>query len=97
MPNIRTLERNRFSILTDNLTKCYACPNPKLHINEVYEGAKRIASMKYGCCIPLCYDCHYRFHHDRQFALKFKKECQKQFIKTYPDLDFISIFHRNYL
>ena len=97
MSKIRTLERKRFSILTNDLNHCYVCGKPKQHINEIYEGAKRISSMKYGCCIPMCFECHKRFHNDRQFALIYKSECQKQFNKEYPDLDFISIFHRNYL
>lgn len=97
MNKIKRLERMRFSIITKDLTKCYVCKAPKNDIHEIYEGAKRITSMKYGCCLPVCRKCHMRFHNDREFALQYKRLFQKAFNHYYPTLDFVSLFHINYL
>lgn len=92
---LNKLEKNRTSILTDDLEHCYICRMPRHHLHEVYEGSKRIASMKYGCVIPLCSRCHTLIHNDRQLALIYKKQMQEKFEEIYDD-DFISIFFRNY-
>jgi hypothetical protein len=100
MPKIKTLERKRFSILTDDLTHCYVCTRPKQQLHEVFYGKNRKNSMIYGCVVPLCYECHEGnngVHHNPDLNLKLRKECQKRFNKVYPDLDFISIFYENYL
>lgn len=97
MSKITRLERMRFSILTKDLTKCYVCLAPKDDIHEVYEGARRIASMKYGCCLPVCRQCHRRFHSDRQFALIYKRMFQIEFEKIYSKDKFIEVFKRSYL
>ncbi|HAB66605.1 MAG TPA: hypothetical protein DCE23_04475 [Firmicutes bacterium] len=91
-------ERNRYSIIYKNLTSCAICSS-KIGIekNEVFEGAKRGASMKYGFIIPLCSTCHKRFHSDRQFALSIKRQFQKEFEKIHSREEFLDIIHRNYL
>lgn len=48
------LEKNRFSILTDNLEKCYFCKNKKMELHEVFRGRNRQKSMKWGLVIPIC-------------------------------------------
>lgn len=97
MNKIKTLERKRFSILTDDLTRCYVCGKPKLHLHEIYEGARRIPSMEYGCCLPVCFKCHQRFHSDRDFAIIYKKLFQVEFEKLYSKEKFIEVFKRSYL
>ena len=97
MSKITRLERNRFSILTTDMDHCYVCGAYKQDIHEIYEGSKRIASMKNGCCLPVCRKCHQRFHNDRDFALVYKKLFQKKFEEVYPDVDFLTIFYKNYL
>jgi hypothetical protein len=92
-----SLERKRFSILTKDLTRCYICGLPKQDIHEIYEGAKRIASMKHGCCLPVCRTHHILLHNDRSFALKYKEMCQKEFEKNSTRENFIKIFKRSYL
>lgn len=95
--NIRTLERNRKSILTDDLTRCYLCGKPKNHLHEVFFGKNRINSMKWGCVVPLCASCHRKVHSSWELDHELKKVCQKRFIEVYEGVDFSSIFHRNYL
>lgn len=97
MSKITRLERMRYSILTNDLTKCFICKNSKDDIHEVYEGARRIPSMKYGCCIPVCRSCHRKLHDDYDFALPYKQLCQKKFEELFSKDKFLEVFKRNYL
>lgn len=90
------LERNRFSILTDNLDYCIICGQKKQDLNEIYPGRNRQNSMKYGCVIPMCRNCHTKYTNDRNLQLYWMKLCQKKFNEIYEE-DFLSIFRRNYL
>lgn len=97
---IKQLEKMRFSILTNDLTKCYLCGKSKNHLHEVFYGKNRVNSMKWGCVAPLCYECHQGnngVHNNHEIDITLKKICQKKFIETYPDVDFLSIFHKNYI
>ena len=97
MNKIKQLEKNRFSILTNDLTTCYLCGRPKNHLHEIFFGKNRINSMIYGCVAPLCFYCHEKVHKNEQLNIMLKEKCQKKFIETYPDKDFLSIFHKNYI
>ena len=100
MNKIKKLEQMRFSILTKDLTTCYLCGKPKNHLHEIYFGKNRINSMKWGCVVPLCYSCHQGsngVHHNIEVDIILKKECQKKFQETYPKVDFLEIFHKNYI
>lgn len=95
--NIAKLERDRFSILTNDLTKCIICENKKEHLHEVFPGRNRSNSMKYGCVIPLCSKHHREIHENIELTNYYKILAQQRFIETYPYLSFIEIFKRNYL
>ena len=94
------LEKNRKSILTNDLSRCFVCGRPRQELHEIYFGKNRINSMKYNCVVPLCYE-HHRgntgVHHNHQLDMRLKQLCQKQFVVSYPNLDFMSIFFKNYL
>ena len=45
------LERNRFSILTNDLDHCIICGDKKDHLHEVFFGRNRTNSIKYGLVI----------------------------------------------
>lgn len=96
---ITKLERNRFSILTNNLNKCIisSCENKKEHLHEVFPGRNRSNSMKYGCVIPLCAKHHREIHENIELSTYYKILAQQKFIKVYPYLNFVEIFKRNYL
>ena len=94
---LRKLEKERYSVLTSDLETCYICGNRKQHIHEVFEGRNRQKSMIYGFCLPLCFQCHYKIHNDREMAIYYKKICQKEFEKKNTREEFIKIFRRNYL
>lgn len=100
MNKISRLEKMRFSILTKDLTKCYLCGRPKDHLHEIYFGKNRINSMKWGCVAPLCHECHVGekgVHNNFELDQKLKQKCQLKFQKEYPEIDFLSIFHKNYI
>lgn len=93
----------RFSILQNEMTKCYVCGTTNnLHIHEVFYGtANRQKSIKYGCCVSLCANHHNLsnegVHFNKALDLEIKKKMQKRFNEVYPDLDFLKIFGKNYL
>lgn len=92
------LEKNRFSVFTDNLDKCYLCPNKKDHLHELIAGRNRQNSMKYGFVLPICWKCHERYQNDAIFNNKWYIICQKYFedhIGTRDD--FISIFRESWI
>lgn len=93
------LEKNRFSILTNDLSKCYICGMPRQELHEIYFGKNRTNSMLYGCVVPLCYE-HHRgnkgVHNNHDLDLKLKQICQQKFESIYP-IPFIDIFFKNYL
>lgn len=90
------LERERFSIITDDLTRCIVCGMPKQDLNEIFPGRNRQNSMKWGLVIPMCRKCHTEYTNNREMQLYWMKLGQEIFKKTY-DIDFIEIFKRNYI
>lgn len=92
---LNKLEKNRTSILTNDLEHCYICGMKKNHLHEVYFGKNRQNSMKWGCVVPLCFNCHTRIHNDIILDTELKIKMQDKFEEVY-DIGFISIFHRNY-
>lgn len=99
---LRKLEANRYSIMTNNLDKCYLCfgvdnCDCNIDIHEIYGGANRQISMQNGFCIPLC-----RYHHslitrDNASSLILKKQCQKKFEETHTREEFMCLVGKNYL
>ena len=94
-------EKQRYSIIYKDLTKCCVegCLTPYYNVekNEVYEGAKRSASIKHGFVCPLCKIHHDQFHNDREFALIYKKMFQRKFEETHSREEFLRIIYCNYL
>lgn len=91
------LERNRFSLFTDDLEHCIICNKKKKHMHEIFCGRNRRNSMRYGLCLPICELCHNKYQNDAVFNLKWHKKGQAMFNKTYPNLKFEDIFKKNYL
>lgn len=96
---LRNLERNRYSVFYDDLTRCMNCGSeyqPTLH--EIFEGRNRINSMKYGFVLPLCLGCHRELQENTEFNDKWKQEAQMYFeTRIGTREDFLEIFRRNYL
>lgn len=94
---LRKLENNRYSILTNDLTRCYICKRPKEDIHEIYGGANRIVSIKNGLCIPICRICHYNATNDNEFSLQLKQICQMKYEETHTREEWFGLIGRNYL
>lgn len=91
-------EKHRHSIIYQDLTKCAICPQKRdIEINEVYEGSFRQRSIDNGMCIPLCHNCHSRFHNDSEFNLDIKVKFEKEYLKTHSTEDFIKLFGQDYI
>lgn len=92
------LERNRFSLFSNEKTKCYFCGSTyKLTWHEIFSGRNRRNSMKYGLCLRMCLKCHRKYQEDKNFNEVWHVRGQKKFNDVYPDLDFVEIFGKNYL
>lgn len=86
------LEKNRFSIITDNLEKCYFCSNKKMELHEAFRGRNRQKSMKWGLVVPICKECHIRITKDKEFSKVLENKAKKIFIKKYSKEKFIEEF-----
>ena len=91
------LEKNRKSIITEDLTHCIICGNLKQHLHEVFYGRNRLNSIKYGMVMPICFNCHKTIHNNIDMDMYYKMLFQKEYEKTHTRDEFISIFYKNYL
>ena len=93
------LERNRFSILTNDLEHCIICGAKKDHLHEIFFGRNRANSIKYGLVIPLCSLHHIEMHKNKEWQEYWHIIAQKRFMEYYHKSsdDFIGIFKINYL
>lgn len=88
--------------IISNERECLVCKTPyNLHKHHIYEGtANRKKSEKYGCWCYLCAKHHNLsnegVHFNKALDKKLKKYAQSKFEETYPELDFMKIFGRNY-
>lgn len=96
---LANLEKNRFSIFTDNLNICMFCGMKATDLNEIFRGRNRQNSMKYGAVIPLCRRCHCKITDNYNLEMKWKIKGQEKIMNYYSMNieEFINIFGRNYL
>ena len=94
---LKKLEKNRHSILTDDMNHCIICEQWGVDINEIFMGRNRKNSMKYGLCIPLCRKHHEEYHIDRKMQLYWMKIGQTYFVNKYSFDEWMDIFKVNYL
>lgn len=96
---LTNLEKNRYSVFSDNIERCYLCGNTyKLTWHEIYAGRNRQNSMKNGLCLRLCLNCHSKEQENSQFNDYWHRQGQlywEEFIGTREE--FIEVFRRNYL
>ena len=86
------LERNRYSILTKNLDKCYFCPRKKQELHEAFRGRNRQKSIKWGLVVPICDKCHKRITYDKEFSKILEQIAKEEFVKKYGEEKFIEEF-----
>jgi hypothetical protein len=90
-------ERERYSIITDDLEHCIENKYHTGHIDkhEAFRGARRGLSKKWGIIIPLCEKCHA----SHEIELKWQIKGQLAFMKYYnkTEEEFTEIFKINFL
>jgi len=93
------LERDRFSVFTDDKNKCMFCPaTTNLTWHEIYAGRNRRNSMVYGFCLRMCLNCHEEKQEDVEFNEFWHGQAQLYWEENIGSRDeFLSIFRRNYL
>lgn len=93
------LERERYSVFFDDLKTCMNCGSTReMTKHEIFEGSKRINSMKYGFVLPLCLRCHRQLQEDKEFNLKWEKKAQEYFEENIGTReDFIKLFIKSVL
>lgn len=94
---LKKLEKNRKSILIDNMEYCYICGRLTTDIHEIYGGRNRKVSMIHGFTIPLCRDCHIFVTNSPEMSEKLKQNCQKAYESKYSREAFLEIIGKNYL
>lgn len=88
--------------IINNDKKCFKCGvTYNIHKHHILEGRNRKNSEKYGLWVYLCGKHHNLsnegVHFNKDFDNELKVIAQKKFEEVYKDLDFLSIFRRNYL
>lgn len=94
----KQLEKNRYSIFTNDFTKCYYChrkfkDDEKFDLHEVYGGSNRTRSIKYGLVVPLCRICH----SNEEIIQYLRIKLQIEFEKTHSRQEFIEITGKSYI
>lgn len=94
-------DSKRFSLITDDLEHCIICGRKKEALHEVFYGAYRHVSIKYGMIIPLCLNHHtqgkFSVHKDRELDLYYKRLCESIFINKYSYELYMKEFKINYI
>ena len=87
--------------IVSKYNRCFLCGSSRhIEIHHIYSGSRRKKSTEYGLVVPLCDKCHrgqFGVHNNKDKMLYLRKIGQIMFQKYYPDLDFVEIFHKNYL
>ncbi len=89
--------------IVSNDRVCLICGTTQnIHKHHIFYGiGKRTLSEKYGCWCYLC-GIHHNLsnagvHFNKALDIELKQMTQKKFNEVYPELDFLSIFRKNYL
>ncbi len=95
-------EKNRSSMIVDNLDKCVICGTEKdIILHECIYGRNRQNSIKYGLVIPLCVSCHTGIngiHNNKELDSYYYKLAQEKWEEVYGNRDeFIEIFGKSWI
>ena len=93
---LKNLEKNRFSVFTNDLDHCYFCSQTRDDLHELLNGRNRLNSMKWGFVLPLCRKHHIELHNDVKQSIEWKRKCQEYFESKYSYDLWMDIFKRNY-
>ena len=92
-------EDSRYSIIQEDLSKCYFCNKKAVDWHEMAKGRNRKNCIKWGLCIRVCRECHTKTEEDSNFYKEIRKLAQLKWQNYYgkEKEDFIKEFGRNYL
>lgn len=95
----KALEESRYSIIQQDLSKCYFCNNKAIDWHELLKGRNRKRCIKWGLCVRICRDCHTKTENDSRFYQEGQIIAQKKWQEHYKknEEDFIKEFGRSYL
>jgi hypothetical protein len=90
-------ERERYSIITDDLKHCIENKyhTGDIQIHECFRGARRSLSKKWHIIIPLCEKCHSTPEIERKWQIQGQLAFMKYYNKT--EEEFTDIFKINFL
>lgn len=93
------LERNRFSVFTENLAECIVCKSTyQLTWHEIFAGRNRKNSMEDGFCLRMCLKCHEEKQENTDFNDFWHRQAQLYFENNIGSRnDFLARYRRNYL
>lgn len=91
-------ERKRYSILQDDITKCYLCHRQlDLDKHEAFGGSNRQKSMEWGLVYYLCRECHGRVDIDKEIRQQLHDFARETFIKKHSEELFLKEFKKMYI
>ena len=91
-------EKNRFSILQKDNTKCFLCnKRVKLDKHEALGGANRQKSIEHGLIYYLCRICHQKADLDKNIRQYLHNYAREKFIKKYDEEKFLKEFGKKYI
>ena len=90
------IEKNRFSIIQNDMSVCFFCGKEAETIHELIGGINRLTSIKYGLCVGACLVCHRKLEDNEKIKQKYQIFAQEKFEEKYSHDLFMQEFKRNY-
>ena len=91
-------EKDRFSILQEDDTKCFICNRHlKLDKHEAFGGSNRQKSMQWGLVYYLCRKCHSKADLEKKLRQYLHDYAREKFIKKYSEEQFLKEFGKKYI
>jgi|688.fasta_scaffold485451_2 hypothetical protein len=83
--------------MTRGYQYCRVCNGRATQLHHIFPAANRKHSDKYNLVVWLCLDCHQRMHKDKKLRERFQLLAKEKFKRENPDLNFRSIFGKEYV
>lgn len=95
------LERNRYSIFTEDLNTCFYANKEcfgSITKHELFSGRNRQRSMRFGYVIGLCEFHHSTLQENKEFNQYWHNRCREYWLEHYGSIDeFIKVFGKSYI
>lgn len=89
-------EKNRFSIVQEDMSYCFFCDKQAQSIHELIGGMNRQTSIKWGLCVGACLRCHRILENNEKIKQKYQALGQDVFEKKYSHELFMQEFKMDY-